>query len=162
MFPSPSLGPPWLSLSASPAFAPWGIPEELDPEELEPPELDDPELLELVAGGDEDVELDEADEPPPQPATNTAISTSVATSAAGRRGESNKALMSYLFAGWCLSSGGRSACSFRWREWVILPRRRIARVAASGRDGTDRLDVPVAVTRAAVVVAVGIAGVRPL
>src|SRR5437763_7558751 len=68
---------------------------ELEPEELEPPELDDPELLELVAGGDEDVGLNE-DDPPPQPATNIAISTSVANKAAGRRGEPNKAFMSYL------------------------------------------------------------------
>jgi hypothetical protein len=26
MFPSPSVGPPWLSASPSPAFGPWGIP----------------------------------------------------------------------------------------------------------------------------------------
>ena len=32
MFPSPSLGPPRLSASASPAFAPCGMPLELDPE----------------------------------------------------------------------------------------------------------------------------------
>jgi hypothetical protein len=53
MFPSPSLGPPWLSESASPALAPWGIPDaDAPPEELleelplEPPE----EPLLLVAG----------------------------------------------------------------------------------------------------------------
>jgi hypothetical protein len=32
MFPSPSLGPPWLSASASPAFGPCGMPFELEPE----------------------------------------------------------------------------------------------------------------------------------
>lgn len=31
--PSPSLGPPWLSLSASPAFGPCGIPPDPDGEE---------------------------------------------------------------------------------------------------------------------------------
>jgi hypothetical protein len=65
MLPSPSLGPPWLSLSPSPAFLPWGIPDELEP------------ALELVdedeaAGGDEALELLDEDEPPPQPATASA------------------------------------------------------------------------------------------
>lgn len=34
MFPSPSLGPPWLSESPSPAFGPCGIPDAAPPEEL--------------------------------------------------------------------------------------------------------------------------------
>lgn len=103
MFPSPSLGPPLLSESLSPAFAPCGIPDELEAE------LDD---VEVAAGVDEAGVLDEDgedDPPPPQPATKIAIRTSVPTSAAGRRGEADKSLMSYLSAGWCLSSGEASA-----------------------------------------------------
>jgi hypothetical protein len=61
MLPSPSLGPPWLSLSLSPAFAPWGIPEEL-------------ELVDVAAGAEELDDLEE--EPPPQPATASAAATS--------------------------------------------------------------------------------------
>ena len=69
MLPSPSLGPPWLSLSPSPAFWPCGIPEELEPAlELE---LDD-----VAAGGDEELELLDEDEPPPQPATARAATAS--------------------------------------------------------------------------------------
>jgi hypothetical protein len=66
MLPSPSLGPPWLSLSPSPAFAPCGIPEELEP------------ALELVdeAAGGEALELLDEDEPPPQPATARATTAS--------------------------------------------------------------------------------------
>ena len=64
MFPSPSLTPPWLSLSLSPALAPWGIPEELEPE------LDD------VAAGAEELDDFDEEEPPPQPATASAATTS--------------------------------------------------------------------------------------
>jgi hypothetical protein len=63
MLPSPSLAPPWLSLSLSPAFAPWGIPEELEPE-----------LVDEAAGEDELDDFDE--EPPPQPAAPIAATTS--------------------------------------------------------------------------------------
>src|SRR5207248_11792 len=69
MLPSPSLGPPWLSLSRSPAFAPWGIPEELELPALEL-ELDD------AAGADEELEDFDEDEPPPQPASARAPATS--------------------------------------------------------------------------------------
>jgi hypothetical protein len=41
MLPSPSLGPPLLSASASPALGPCGIPLELEAEL----ELDEPELV---------------------------------------------------------------------------------------------------------------------
>jgi hypothetical protein len=63
MLPSPSLAPPRLSLSLSPAFAPWGIPEELEPE-----------LVDVAAGAEELDDLEE--EPPPQPATASAATTS--------------------------------------------------------------------------------------
>jgi hypothetical protein len=63
MSPSPSLAPPLLSLSLSPAFAPWGIPEELEPE-----------LVDEAAGADELEDFEE--EPPPQPATASAATTS--------------------------------------------------------------------------------------
>jgi hypothetical protein len=63
MLPSPSLGPPWLSLSLSPALAPWGIPEELEPE-----------LVDVAAGAEELDDFEE--EPPPQPAAASAATTS--------------------------------------------------------------------------------------
>ena len=63
MLPSPSLAPPWLSLSLSPALAPWGIPEELEPE-----------LVDEAAGAELD-DLEE-EEPPPQPAAPIAATTS--------------------------------------------------------------------------------------
>src|ERR1700759_2024791 len=62
MFPSPSLAPPLLSLSESPPLF-WGIPD-----------VDELLLEELAAGALEDL-LDEL-EPPPQPATTRAASTS--------------------------------------------------------------------------------------
>jgi hypothetical protein len=65
MLPSPSLAPPLLSLSLSPAFGPWGIPEEL---------ALDPELVDVAAGA-EALDFDE-EEPPPQPATAIAATTS--------------------------------------------------------------------------------------
>jgi hypothetical protein len=77
MLPSPSLGPPWLSLSASPAFGPWGIPEELDVPELEP------ELVDVAAGAEDELDELEFDEPPPHPAT--VIAPSVSINAAHRR-----------------------------------------------------------------------------
>ena len=67
--PSPSLGPPWLSLSPSPAFFPCGIPEALEPALVL-------ELADEAAGGDEALELADEDEPPPQPATASAATTS--------------------------------------------------------------------------------------
>jgi hypothetical protein len=45
MLPSPSLGPPLLSASASPAFGPCGIPLELEAELELDPELDEVELV---------------------------------------------------------------------------------------------------------------------
>jgi hypothetical protein len=60
MFPSPSLAPPLLSVSASPPLF-CGIPDVDD-------DADEPELEELDAGAFEEV-LFEPDEPPPQPAT---------------------------------------------------------------------------------------------
>jgi hypothetical protein len=63
MLPSPSLAPPWLSLSLSPAFGPWGIPEELEPE-----------LVDVAAGADEELD-DFEEEPPPHPATAIAAVT---------------------------------------------------------------------------------------
>jgi hypothetical protein len=65
MLPSPSLGAPLLSLSASPPLF-WGIPD-VDA-------LDELLLDELAAGALEDL-LDEL-EPPPQPATTRQASTS--------------------------------------------------------------------------------------
>ena len=67
MLPSPSLAPPWLSLSLSPALAPWGIPEEL---ELE--------LVDVAAGADALDDFEE--EPPPQPAATSAATTSATPS----------------------------------------------------------------------------------
>jgi hypothetical protein len=64
MFPSPSLVPPLLSLSASPPLF-WGIPD-ADALDL---------LEELAAGALEDL-LDELEPPPPQPATTRVASTS--------------------------------------------------------------------------------------
>jgi hypothetical protein len=61
MLPSPSLAPPRLSLSLSPALAPWGIPEEL-------------ELVDVAAGAEELDDFEE--EPPPHPATASAATTS--------------------------------------------------------------------------------------
>jgi hypothetical protein len=64
MLPSPSLAPPLLSLSLSPALGPWGIPEELEPE-----------LVDDAAGADELDDFEE-EEPPPQPAAPSAAATS--------------------------------------------------------------------------------------
>jgi Protein of unknown function (DUF4242) len=47
MLPSPSLGPPLLSASLSPAPGPWGIPLELELDALDPDDFD------VVAAGDE-------------------------------------------------------------------------------------------------------------
>jgi hypothetical protein len=78
MFPSPSDGPPLLSLSASPAFGPWGMPFELDPDEAPPDELDV-----CVAGLEDWVDELPLDEFDPQAATPRATSTNRA--AARRR-----------------------------------------------------------------------------
>ena len=82
MFPSPSDGPPWLSLSSSPAPGPCGIPLELeaaedDPEEGEfvvvaAPEPD--EADECVVGAE--LEGDELEALDPQAATPRATRTS--------------------------------------------------------------------------------------
>jgi hypothetical protein len=68
--PSPSLGPPWLSLSLSPAFGPCGIPEELEPEAAP---------VDVVAAGAEALD-DFEEEPPPQPATAIAAAASASAS----------------------------------------------------------------------------------
>jgi hypothetical protein len=73
MLPSPSLGAPLLSLSASPPLF-WGIPD-VDA-------LDELLLDELAAGALEDL-LDEL-EPPPQPATATAREANTSRPAAQR------------------------------------------------------------------------------
>src|SRR5437763_11963498 len=75
MFPSPSDGPPWLSESASPAFAPWGIPLEDEPEDDEP-EDDEPDDWVEAAGGELEVVLDELPELDPQAAAASAARTS--------------------------------------------------------------------------------------
>jgi hypothetical protein len=64
MFPSPSLGAPLLSLSASPPLF-WGIPD-----------VDALDLLEELAAGVVEDLLDELEPPPPQPATTRQASTS--------------------------------------------------------------------------------------
>jgi hypothetical protein len=74
MFPSPSDGPPWLSESASPAFAPWGMPL-LEPEDWLV-ELEPEDWVEVAAGVELDVELDEPPEPDPHAAAASAASTS--------------------------------------------------------------------------------------
>jgi hypothetical protein len=61
----------------SPAFGPWGIPEELEPPALE---LDD-----VAAGAGLELELLDEDEPPPHPAT--ARATTASASANHRRDE---------------------------------------------------------------------------
>ena len=63
MLPSPSEGAPWSSLSRSPAFAPCGIPDELDCE-------DD------AAGAADELVDDGELLPPPQPASASASTTS--------------------------------------------------------------------------------------
>jgi hypothetical protein len=63
-----------LSASWSPAFAPWGIPEELDCE------ADVLEVDVLEAAGAEDELPDDEDEPPPPHPASASIA---ATSAAG-------------------------------------------------------------------------------
>jgi hypothetical protein len=65
MLPSPSLGAPLLSVSASPPLC-CGIPDVA--------ELDEDALDEDAAGALEDVD-EEPDEPPPQPATTRHAST---------------------------------------------------------------------------------------
>jgi hypothetical protein len=69
MFPSPSEGPPWLSESPSPAFAPCGIPFELDPEA----ELVAPAPPDELAGCE--LEVCELEEFPPHAATPRTTST---------------------------------------------------------------------------------------
>ena len=72
MLPSPSLGPPLLSASPSPALGPWGMPFELEVDE-EDDELPDELCVDGLA--DPVDELDELELPPPQAARPTAIST---------------------------------------------------------------------------------------
>jgi hypothetical protein len=85
MLPSPSLGPPWLSLSLSPAFGPCGIPEEA---ELEPA------LVDVAAGGAEELDDFEDEEPPPHPAT--AIAATASASPNHRRVVSQLIVMCFL------------------------------------------------------------------
>src|SRR2546421_936454 len=78
MLPSPSLGPPWLSASASPALAPWGMPLELEaelpPEDFELVAADPPEEpVDWDAGAGD--ALEELEEFEPQAATPSATST---------------------------------------------------------------------------------------
>jgi hypothetical protein len=84
MLPSPSLGPPLLSASMSPAPGPCGIPDELELDELEP---DDFEVVvagagvllagaELVDAGAGELLVDEEDELLPQPAAMAAAAAS--------------------------------------------------------------------------------------
>src|SRR5438067_13382018 len=84
MLPSPSLGPPWLSASASPALGPCGIPFLVEPEvELAPDEdvvaAAPPEDVEAGAE-DELVELEEF-----EPQAATAMATSTSARGASRR-----------------------------------------------------------------------------
>jgi hypothetical protein len=86
MFPSPSLGPPLLSASASPAFGPCGMPAELVLVALDD-ELDEVvagavlEALDgVVAGAALEVLDEELGGPPPQPATTSATTTMAAPS----------------------------------------------------------------------------------
>ena len=97
MLPSPSLGPPWLSLSPSPALGPCGIPEELDPPALDVPALDPPalELVEVAAGACDALEDFDEDEPPPQPAT--AMPATASMSAIPRRAEIKLIVISFTF-----------------------------------------------------------------
>ncbi len=100
MLPSPSLGPPWLSASPSPAFGPWGIPEEL---ELALGALDfevDELGVEVVvaAGVDEEDDFVEEEEPPPQPAANSA-SASTSSAAHARRREDLRCLVMFDLRG---------------------------------------------------------------
>jgi hypothetical protein len=67
MLPSPSLGPPLLSASRSPAVGPWGIPDELDDVAEDDEEAGAADVVEL---------FDDEDEPPPHPAAASARTTS--------------------------------------------------------------------------------------
>jgi hypothetical protein len=106
MLPSPSLGPPLLSESLSPALAPCGMPEAAPP---------DDELVE-VAGGvlaaelvlvDElaggELAVDELELPPPHPATANAITPAASSEVNPKRKFLVRVLMSILicFGGWC-------------------------------------------------------------
>jgi hypothetical protein len=71
MLPSPSLGPPLLSESRSPAVGPCGMPDapallECDPAAV----VDVVELLLAALGGEDE------DDPPPQPAASSASTAS--------------------------------------------------------------------------------------
>src|SRR5947209_17420657 len=86
MLPSPSLGPPLLSASRSPAVGPCGMLDELDELDAEDAGAEDDEAgAELV---------DEDDEPPPQPAAAKAAITSPPP--ASRRSKLILVLMSSL------------------------------------------------------------------
>jgi hypothetical protein len=89
MFPSPSEVPPWLSLSPSPAFAPWGMPFELEVDVVEVVDgvvaaADPPDELEVCVDWVGVDLLDELEELEPHAATPSATSTS--SPAAQRRG----------------------------------------------------------------------------
>jgi hypothetical protein len=77
MLPSPSLGPPLLSASRSPAFGPCGIPDELvelDADDADDAGAEDDEADDAGAADDDaGAELvAEDEEPPPQPAAASA------------------------------------------------------------------------------------------
>jgi hypothetical protein len=104
MFPSPSLGAPWLSASPSPAFGPCGIPFFVL--ELEEPE----DGVEVVAGGDEDVDgvLEDDEEPPPQPAATSPRTTSASAGSARRFDRLRISLPPWLSSPETDAGGGRT------------------------------------------------------
>jgi hypothetical protein len=104
MLPSPSLGPPLLSGSLSPAFAPCGMPEEAPPDDelvdvagglLEVVEL----AVEELAGGE--LAVDELELPPPHPATANAITPAARSEDRAKRKFLIRVLMSILSCLWC-------------------------------------------------------------
>jgi hypothetical protein len=70
MLPSPSEGPPLLSLSWSPAVGPWGI--------LEEPDCEDADVDVGAVADDVSDEVVDEEEVPPHPATASASATSAA------------------------------------------------------------------------------------
>jgi hypothetical protein len=80
MLPSPSLGPPLLSASRSPAVGPCGIPDDAPLDDA------DEDAEEAGAAADEDApeeDFEDEDEPPPHPAAAKASATR--TTAGSRR-----------------------------------------------------------------------------
>jgi len=73
MFPSPSLGPPLLSLSWSPPLF-CGIPDAGEPDDED---VLVAVVLELLAGAGDAALVELLDEPPPQPAAASAMTISM-------------------------------------------------------------------------------------